>query len=176
MSKRAKAKDDPYYLFDEKEESEDVEDIPIVRLDDAELGDGGKFFATAAYVSLILVAVVEAPIKKSKSGKSIARPAPEAAPPEFDRSGEMPDGAPGPSISQSTLQPESARAGLAGVDLLGDPPPTSRTNSSARYEEYKVDEADEKVDLAPVGGEVEVVRVRRKKKGGKEGRKKVEGT
>jgi hypothetical protein len=39
-----------------------------------------------------------------------------------------------------------------------------------------VDEADEKVDLAPVGGEVEVVRVRRKKKGGKEGRKKVEGT
>ena len=40
----------------------------------------------------------------------------------------------------------------------------------ARFEEYKEDEADE----MPIGGEVEVVRVRRKKKGAKEGRKKAE--
>ncbi len=106
-----------------------------------------------------------------------SRPDLPAKPPEFDRLGEMPDGAQPPSAANGTTphQSEPPKAGLAGVDLLGDPPPHSRTNSAARFEEYKMDEADEKADVAPVGGEVEVVRVRRKKKPGKEGRRKVEG-
>lgn len=34
-AKRAKAKEDPYYLYDEKDaDADDVDDIPIVRLDD----------------------------------------------------------------------------------------------------------------------------------------------
>jgi hypothetical protein len=34
-AKKAKAKEDPYYLYDEKDaDADDVDDIPIVRLDD----------------------------------------------------------------------------------------------------------------------------------------------
>ena len=83
----------------------------------------------------------------------------------------MPAGAavPAPTAPVTSQQ----EPGLAGVDLRGEPPVTSRA-SSARFEEYQVDDRDER-DVPAARGEVEVVRVRRKKKG-KEGRLKVEGS
>jgi AP-3 complex subunit delta-1 len=42
--RRARAKDDPYYLYDEKDEKngneDDIDDIPIVRLDISDLPPG----------------------------------------------------------------------------------------------------------------------------------------
>ena len=148
-----------------------MEDIPIVRLDDAELDDGGEMTSRLQQYKPTYLIFADAPAVRSKPLKASIRPGLEAPPPDFDRSGEMPDG-----ISFSTPLPKELpsglppRAGLAAVDLLRDPPPTSRSSSMARYEEYKVDEADE----MPIGGDVEVVRVRRKKKGAKEGRKNAE--
>ena len=42
--KKQKAKDDPYYLYDEKDTraEEDVDDIPIVKLEDDELPPDGR--------------------------------------------------------------------------------------------------------------------------------------
>jgi hypothetical protein len=48
-ARRQRAKDDPYYLYDEKDdrkaEMDDVDDIPIVRLDDKDLQLDGEFVA-----------------------------------------------------------------------------------------------------------------------------------
>ena len=43
-TRKAKAREDPYYLYDEKDDANnDIDDIPIVRLDDADLANEGKF-------------------------------------------------------------------------------------------------------------------------------------
>ena len=49
-ARKAKAKEDPYYLYDEKAEAMgEVEDIPIVRLDDAELDDNREYHKLALH-------------------------------------------------------------------------------------------------------------------------------
>ena len=56
-ARRQKAKDDPYYLYDEKDdrkaEEDDVDDIPIVRLDDDDLQLGGKSESARGAVYLV---------------------------------------------------------------------------------------------------------------------------
>lgn len=109
----------------------------------------------------------------AKMTKSKAKP----APPQFDRSGEMPDGAdtrsdPKADTPSSSRSPAPTPSSLAGVDLLTDAPITRPTS---RFDEYKVDDEDSRqtvVEAAdePVKGEIEVVKVKRKKK--KEGTKK----
>ena len=45
-AKKAKAKEDPYYLYDEKDaDADDVDDIPIVRLDDLPEGQSAEPYA-----------------------------------------------------------------------------------------------------------------------------------
>jgi hypothetical protein len=79
-------------------------------------------------------------------------------------SGEMPEGAQPPSQPHIIPPPSN---GLAAVDLL-DTTPSTRAASNSRFEEYKVDEngLDEKVegDIAVSMGELEIVKVKRKKK------------
>lgn len=42
-ARREKHKNDPYYLYDEKCDAEDdIDDIPIVKLDDADLEASGR--------------------------------------------------------------------------------------------------------------------------------------
>ena len=84
----------------------------------------------------------------------------------------MPDGANSLPSKESGSKEIAIKQGLAKVDLLSDSERTSRQNSTARFEEYKLDEAEEHDDLASMNGEVEVVRVRRKKKAGKDGKKR----
>jgi hypothetical protein len=73
-------------------------------------------------------------------------------------------------------QPEAVEAsaptqGLAGVDLLSE---NTTSRPISKFEEYKADEDEEprRIEMAdePIRGEIEVVKVKRKKK--KEGSKK----
>jgi hypothetical protein len=79
------------------------------------------------------------------------------------------------SIERPTLSP--AASGLAAVDLLSDS--GSGTRPTSRFEEYKEDDDDTRQPIIeaadePIKGEVEVVKVKRKKK--KDGsKKKTEG-
>ncbi|WVF68678.1 hypothetical protein IAT40_003450 [Kwoniella sp. CBS 6097] len=188
-ARRAKHKDDPYYLYDKNEDrdkEENIDDIPIVRLDDTELGadEAGPSSKTKSKSS-----------SKTKSGKSKSNSKKEkAAPPIFDRTGELPEGADVPSTSRASASqtpagPSRTASGLAAVDLSA-PPASDRAGASAasRFEEYRLDEDDRatarttdlvagertshvgegeiNVDVpvaTPV--EVEVVKVKRKKKG-----------
>ena len=74
--------------------------------------------------------------------------------------------------------PSPATSGLAAIDLLSDS--GSGTRPTSRFEEYKVDDDDSRQFIpeaadVPVQGEIEVVKVKRKKK--KDGsKKKAEGT
>lgn len=75
---------------------------------------------------------------------------------------------------QPSSQPVAAiTSGLAGVDLLSDNT-DSRPTSTSRFEEYKAgDDEPRRKDFdepVNVGGEIEVVKVKRKKK--KDGSKK----
>jgi hypothetical protein len=96
---------------------------------------------------------------------------PKPPPPQFDRSGEMPEDA----APAQPNQPEAEiTKGLAGIDLLSDNV-DSRPTSTTKFEEYKVgDDEPRRTDIADepvnVGGEIEVVKVKRKKK--KDGSKK----
>ncbi|WWD20082.1 hypothetical protein CI109_104556 [Kwoniella shandongensis] len=164
-ARKAKHKDDPYYLYDKRDEDlEDVDDIPIVKLDDAELA-GGETGGSSSK-----------PKTKSKMKSKSKKKAP---PPEFDRTGELPEGA---AVPRSTTTPAPAlsrtTSGLAGVDLIASNPVSTR-GSSSRFEEYKLDENDAgeqrvmrdhnaEADV-PVSAsqEIEVVKVKRKKKGEK---------
>jgi len=62
--------------------------------------------------------------------------------------------------------------GLAGVDLLSGGPTASRTSSTGRFEEYKVEGEEVKfnADTPAVSEGIEVVKVKRKKR--KDGEKK----
>ncbi|KIR56492.1 AP-3 complex subunit delta-1 [Cryptococcus gattii Ru294] len=168
-ARRAKHKDDPYYLYDK--EDEDVDNIPIVKLDDSELPD---------------------PSSRSKSKLKQKK----KAPPEFDRTGELPEGVFASQISTppSRLRQSASRmnstTGLAAVDLSTSgslSKPISR--SSSHFEEYKLDEEEglsgetSQVSVERNGGEdvpvasvpeVQVVKVKRKKKPGEKKKKKEE--
>lgn len=91
-------------------------------------------------------------------------------PPQFDRSGEMPEGDTAPA-HPAPVDSSTSPSGLAGVDLLADAPSTRPTS---RFEEYKVEDGEtqspREVADEPVKGEIEVVKVKRKKK--KDGSKK----
>ncbi|OWT39265.1 AP-3 complex subunit delta-1 [Cryptococcus neoformans Bt1] len=164
-ARRAKHKNDPYYLYDK--EDEDVDNIPIVKLDDSELPHD-----------------TTDPSSRSKP-KSRQK---KKAPPEFDRTGELPEGVSALQIRtpSSRLSPSASRmnstTGLAAMDLSASGSmnkPVSR--SSSRFEEYKLDEeeglsnamsqvgfernGEEDVPVASVP-EVQVVKVKRKKKTG----------
>ncbi|ADV22388.1 AP-3 complex subunit delta-1 [Cryptococcus gattii E566] len=168
-ARRAKHKDDPYYLYDK--EDEDVDNIPIVKLDDSELPD---------------------PSSRSKSKLKQKK----KAPPEFDRTGELPEGVfasqiptPPSRLRQSASRMNST-TGLAAVDLSTSgslSKPISR--SSSHFEEYKLDEEEglsgetSQVSIERNGGEdvpvasvpeVQVVKVKRKKKPGEKKKKKEE--
>ncbi|WVR08276.1 hypothetical protein IAU60_005323 [Kwoniella sp. DSM 27419] len=180
-ARKAKQKDDPYYLYDKQDDvdAEDIDEIPIVKLDDSELAQTTQDSTTKSKKS------------KSKSSATVKKDKVKVAP-SFDRTGELPDGA---SASTSTSAGGSglrsapgsrAVSGLVAVDLSA--PPSSR-GSSTRFEEYKVDDdsvvnhADtdpamatrsEAVAQTPVTAgedapvavpEIEVVKVKRKKKG-----------
>jgi hypothetical protein len=99
--------------------------------------------------------------KPAASGSKTKKKA-KAPPPHFDRSGEMPDDA-----VNSAAAPEApiAKEGLAGVDLLSD---EASIRPTSKYEEYKADGDEEprRTDTPdePIRGEIEVVKVKRKKK------------
>jgi hypothetical protein len=104
--------------------------------------------------------------EKPKSKKK-----PKPPPPQFDRSGEMPEDA---NPDQPTQPEPEITKGLAGIDLLSDNV-DSRPTSTTKFEEYKAgDDEPRRTDIADepvnVGGEIEVVKVKRKKK--KDGSKK----
>ncbi|ORY34975.1 armadillo-type protein [Naematelia encephala] len=142
-AKKARAKDDPYYLYDEKADVDDVDDIPIVRLDDVDLAN------------------TEEPQTKTKSSRKKADLPPS---PQIDR-GELPEGA---STVLSSRPPNTDRvlSGLAAVDLND----ASCTHSASRFEEYQLDDEKDGEQELRVGdlptpvGEIQVVRVKRKKK------------
>ena len=167
-AKKAKAKEDPYYLYDEKDaDADDLDDIPIVRLDDLPEGES----ATIPCRSLRLMKPDQTIDQLAEPDKPKSKKKPKPPPPQFDRSGEMPEDAnPDPAN-----QPEAEIAkGLAGVDLRSDNL-DSRPTSTSKFEEYNVgDDEPRRTDLADepvnVGGEIEVVKVKRKKK--KDGSKK----
>jgi hypothetical protein len=107
-----------------------------------------------------LVPVVEPP---DIGGKAKGKSRSQALPPDLDRSGEMPDGAE-PTSAPSQPPDAIAKKGLAAVDLL-DTTNGSKTVNSSRFEEYKMDEKEEvQGDIPAAVGDVEVVRVKRKKK------------
>ncbi|KAK1923811.1 armadillo-type protein [Papiliotrema laurentii] len=160
-ARRQKAKDDPYYLYDEKDELKDevdVDDIPIVRLD------------------LDLPVDDDSSVKVEKSSRSKGK-GEKPRPVDFDRAGEMPADAPMEPPAQAVEEAEHPK-GLAGVDLLNGSSHSSRPSS--RFEEYKVDEEEEgghratpqSVDTPAVSAAegVEVIKVKRKKR--KDGEKK----
>ncbi|KAK4685786.1 hypothetical protein P7C73_g4354, partial [Tremellales sp. Uapishka_1] len=133
--RRRRQAEDPYYLGG-KEEDGDVDDIPIVRLDDSELPPTEEITA-----------------KKSRKSKIKTQKEP-APPPVFDKTGEMPEDAFVLPTPVRQLSPPPQNNGLASVDLLSGPEPPRSTSA---FEEYKLDEKDEAV-TPPAGGEVEVVR------------------
>lgn len=71
---------------------------------------------------------------------------------------------------------ELPKTGLASIDLLVTPTISSRRSSTSRFEEYREDEAEERRGGSAIPGgtppiptpEVEVVRVKRKKKKAKD--------
>jgi hypothetical protein len=143
-----------------------VDDIPIVRLDD--LPEGESADIRWSIMQLIQVdQPIDQPSKTDTTSKTKKKPKPP--PPQFDRSGEMPEDA---NPNQPPVQPEQTIVqGLAGVDLLSD---IVDSRPTSKYEEYNADGDEEprRTDMAdePVGGEIEVVKVKRKKK--KDGSKK----
>lgn len=157
--RREKLKNDPYYLYDEKDDV-DVDDIPIVRLDDEELGHGESM----GRQTLTAVPDRAPAVKSAKPKKKVPRP-------EFDRTGEMPEGStPAPDI------PSAPVSGLAAVDLTASSPAVSAVH---RYEEYTLGDeetqsstpghnsAAERQDADTPADEVQAVKVtkvRRKKR------------
>lgn len=116
-ARRDKAKNDPYYLYDEKDidverdDGDDVDDIPIVKLDDE-----------------LEAALGPAEPKAKKVKAKMAKTKPAAPPPDFDRAGEMPEGATAPSRIDAAAS--AARPGLAGIDL------STPVAARGRYDEY----------------------------------------
>ncbi|KAI9632944.1 putative delta adaptin-like subunit of the clathrin associated protein complex [Dioszegia hungarica] len=180
--RRERHKDDPYYLAEKDDGSDelDIDDIPIVRL---ELDDPDPTSAVQASKS-----------GRSKSSKTKAKIKAKAPPPDFDRMGEMPEGVPASAIptAKGANGAEKEKKGLAGVDLLGaESEPTRRgggagagAGMSGRFEEYDLDREDiairgkdeaEKTgsgddgDVPAESGDIQVIKVKRKKK------KRVEG-
>ena len=97
-------------------------------------------------------------------------------PPGLDRTGEMPHQSRSPALPNvSNGHSTPITTDLAAVDL-SDHRELSRPSSGGRYEEYKVDEEDEKGIVDEPVKDVEVVRVRRKKKDGDKKRKKALAT
>ncbi|KAL7424899.1 AP-3 complex subunit delta [Cryptotrichosporon argae] len=162
-ARRERLKNDPYYLG----EKDDVDDIPVVRLDDAELA---------------------AP-SKPKSIRKKTRPASTAPPPEIDRAGEMPEGAslPPPTASSSRtssplppVQPAKAAGRYEEYTLdekddtaardVEETPATSTTPSTPVEQQSNQQNGIAEGDV-PVA-EVEVVKVRRRE-GEKRKKKKV---
>ncbi|WWC73451.1 uncharacterized protein I206_107421 [Kwoniella pini CBS 10737] len=164
-ARKAKHKDDPYYLYDKNEhdQEEDIDEIPIVKLNDSEI----------AIEESNPHSTIKGKFKSKKSGKG------KIAPPEFDRQGELPEGSTAP-MTTSMKKPELERdnSGLAAIDLTS----SEQTSRSGRYEEYKMDddqpvrlgtpssgleEIGKKNDDIPVvsTGDIEVVKVKKKKKG-----------
>jgi hypothetical protein len=114
---------------------------------------------------------VDQTIDQPESDKPKSKKKPKPPPPQFDRSGEMPEDA---NPDQPNPPEAEITKGLAGVDLLSDNLDT-RPMSTSRFEEYKAgDDEPRRTDIADepvnVGGEIEVVKVKRKKK--KDGSKK----
>ncbi|WRT69440.1 uncharacterized protein IL334_006426 [Kwoniella shivajii] len=162
-ARKAKQKDDPYYLYDKNDdlqEEEDIDEIPIVKLDDSDLPEEPiETKSTSRSSSKI----------KGKT-KSKKNPAP---PPEFDRTGELPEGTilPPPDTLKSNQLERTASSGLAAVDLSSS---FSSIRGSGRFEEYNVgddEEKEAKIDDRDIPitatSEIEVVKVKRKKKGDK---------
>jgi hypothetical protein len=101
-------------------------------------------------------------VDEPRKAKAKSKQKPKPPPPQFDRSGEMPEDA---NPDQPGKAPTKPTKGLAGVDLLSD---DVDSRSISRFVEYKAngDEEPRRADTpdVPVGGEIEVVKVKRKKK------------
>ena len=145
-----------------------MDDIPIVRLEDLPEGQSATRSGSVSQADKV-DQTIDQPAEPDKP-KSKKKPKPP--PPQFDRSGEMPEDA---APDQPKQQPEAEiTKGLAGIDLLSDNL-DSRPTSTSKFEEYKAgDDEPRRTDMADepvnVGGEIEVVKVKRKKK--KDGSKK----
>lgn len=106
--------------------------------------------------------------------------------PEIDRNGEMPEGASTGKNGETSVKKEKKQDGLAGDDLLTSATPT-RTPSAGRFKEYDEDvtvredvpvqavQAEQQeeqavkekgvdADNAAVSGDIQVIKVKRKKK------------
>lgn len=157
----------------DQEDDLDIDDIPIVQLD---LNDEDDLPQSSK------------PEISTKSRKSKSRPKAKAAPPpDFDRMGEMPEGVSAPVGNGINTKEE--KTGLAGVDLLGTESVGERGGArSGKFEEYDLGREDggssgrvengkvenglkmleekdvEAGDVATAAGDVEVIKVKRKKK------------
>lgn len=113
--------------------------------------------------------------KKSKKTKKAREPSPP--PPEIDRAGEMPAGSEPVAKAKRTRKVNSTKHkdGLKGIEIGDDGRASSGANTPqvpAHFEEYKEDEVDQfstngtpVAETVPVASsEVQVVRVKRKKK------------
>ncbi|KAJ9123949.1 hypothetical protein QFC22_000740 [Naganishia vaughanmartiniae] len=152
-ARKAKEKDNPYYLNDEHD---DVDAIPIVKL---ELDDNDAVVPTGGKV-------------KRKKGKKTRDPSPP--PPEIDRTGEMPEGSETIPKAHTTVGSTSKKThhGLKGIEIGVGALSVAHTSDAQRpqahFEEYRDDEADDPSLTADVialaTSEVQVVRVKKKKK------------
>ncbi|KAJ9117176.1 hypothetical protein QFC20_000319 [Naganishia adeliensis] len=153
-ARKAKQKDNPYYLNDIED---DVDTIPIVKLD---LDDKDEVPSDSK--------------KKPRKSKKAREPSPP--PPDIDRSGEMPAGSEPVLKAKKTLAEKSAKhkEGLRGVDIGGDVRPSGSDTPQVptHFVEYRDDDAEDVTaastppveSVAVASSDVQVVRVKRKKK------------
>lgn len=146
-ARAARHKDDPYYLKNQNDD--DIEAIPIVRLDD-EMEAGREFQLKAI---LTTASTPTEPKKKKKKAR-----APTPPPVVIDKTGEMPEGVIAEERKPTTTSRSPANTELAAVDLSGSMQ-AQTSGTPSRFEEYQVDE-----EPAPQPPTVGVVKVKRKKK------------
>ena len=136
-----------------------MDDIPIVRLDDLPIGQSAEHPSERSERKLTRL---DEPLDQPTAAKAKSKKKPKPPPPQFDRGGEMPEDANPDQPNKAALKPDE---GLAGVDLLSD---DAHSRPTSRFEEYKADGDEEPIRAdtpdVPVGGEIEVVKVKRKKK------------
>lgn len=171
-ARKAKQKDNPYYLNDIED---DVDTIPIVKLDLDDKDEGRISSLLHFNCQLTMTEVVPSDSKK-KPRKSKKAREPSPPPPDIDRSGEMPAGSEPVLKAKKTLAEKSAKhkEGLRGVDIGGDVRPSGSDTPQVptHFVEYRDDDAEDVTaastppveSVAVASSDVQVVRVKRKKK------------
>jgi AP-3 complex subunit delta-1 len=172
-ARKERQKADPYYLGGDADS--EVDEIPIVVLDVAELGEAAEAGPSDARAKKRTVKLSTGKKAKSADGKKQNM--------QFDRLGEMPESgpasgaaSPAPSTGSTRAGGGSVVAGLAGVKLDGR---DGETPKAVVRDHHRYDGADavsppnedaeaigrqQPGDQAVTGADIEVVQVKRKKK------------